>query len=497
MLGFLAYLPFSKHLHIVVAAPNVFFGSLRPKGALRTIDLEETETFGVGAIQDFTWPQLLDLYSCTECGRCQAVCPAYEAGLPLSPKMLIINLRDHLLAEGEGLLRGEVAETPLVGGAIREDTLWACTTCRACVYECPVHIEHIDEIADMRRHLVLSEGRMAPEVAGTLRSIQSQGNPWGMPQAARADWAEGSGVQTLQPGDEVQVLYWVGCAGSYDGRNQRVTRSVVTLLQAAGVEFAILGNRERCSGDPARRLGEEYLFQTLAQANIETLSQVRFQRIITHCPHCFNTLLNEYPDLGGEYDVQHHSTFLADLVEQGRLRPGRVNEEAVTFHDPCYLGRHNEIYDAPRQMVAGVPGVELVEMGRSKEKALCCGAGGGLMWMEFPPEHRINRIRFGDARDVRPQTVATACPFCLLQLDEAAGAEAAGEQGIAGPVDGAEGLLDAASTTEAVPAGDLPAAAEGGIRVLDVAEMLADALPQESVSEADLIPLEEEAIACR
>ncbi|MFQ5945070.1 MAG: heterodisulfide reductase-related iron-sulfur binding cluster [Anaerolineae bacterium] len=463
VLAFLAYLPFSKHLHIVVAAPNVFFGSLRPKGALRTIDLENAEAFGAGKIQDFPWPELLDLYSCTECGRCQAVCPAYEAGLPLSPKMLIIDLRDHLLAEGERVLRGEVAETPLVGGSIREDTLWACTTCRACVYECPVHIEHIDEIVDMRRHLVLSEGRMAPEVATTLRNIQSQGNPWGMPQSARADWAEGRGVRTLGPGDAAEVLYWVGCAGAYDARNQKVTRSVVGLLEAAGVDFAILGNRERCTGDPARRLGEEHLFQTLARANIETLADVRFQKIITHCPHCFNTLLNEYSDLGGDYEVEHHSTFLAGLVAQGRLQPGRVREETVTFHDPCYLGRHNEIYDAPREMVAGVPGVELLEMARSKEKALCCGAGGGLMWMEFPPEHRINRVRFADARAVRPQTVATACPFCLLQLDESSQAERAL---------------------------DLPGSADGEIQVLDVAEILADALSEESGAEPDLIDLE-------
>ncbi|MBI2845279.1 MAG: 4Fe-4S dicluster domain-containing protein [Chloroflexi bacterium] len=424
ILGFLVYLPQSKHLHIMAAAPNVFFRSLRPKGALKTIDLEKAETFGAGKIQDFNWPQLLDLYSCTECGRCQAVCPAYEAGLPLSPKLLIMDLRDHLLEVGPRLLGGGNAEErPMVGSVIADETLWACTTCRACMTECPVLIEHIDEIVDMRRYLVLSEGRMPSTVSNTLRNITSQGNPWGLSAAARGDWAQDLEVPILQEGDEVEVLWWVGCAGSYDARNQKVNRAILGILQNAGVDFAILGPHESCTGDPARRLGEEYLFQNIARANIETLSTVRFKVILTQCPHCFNTLQNEYSDFGGNYKVLHHSQFIAELIAEGRVQLSKELEETLAFHDPCYLGRHNDIYDPPRQSLAAIPGVKMIEMRRCRDKALCCGAGGALMWMEFPADKRINRHRYQDALEANPDGLATACPYCLIQLDEVNKAE--------------------------------------------------------------------------
>jgi Fe-S oxidoreductase len=438
ILGFLVYIGYSKHLHIATSAINVFFAQTKPLGYLTPlrVDVEAAAAnddvrFGAATLPDLTRKETLDLYACTECGRCQAACPAWNTGKPLSPKLLVMNLRDHLLAEGPHLLRargrGETVEaSPLVPDIVDEEVVWDCTTCGACMHECPVDIEHVDTIVDLRRNLVMAESRFPPEAGGMLRALESAGNPWGMPQAQRASWADGLDVRVIGDGERApEYLYWVGCAGSFDDRAKAISRAVALLLQRAQVSFAILGPRELCTGDPARRIGNEYLFQTLAERNVETLDQAGVTKVIANCPHCFNTLRNEYPDYGGRYEVVHHSQLLGRLIDEGRLAPSARVPARVTYHDPCYLGRHNDVYREPREALSAVPGVELVEMPRHAERALCCGAGGSRMWMEERIGKRINAERMDEAVSTGADAVGVACPYCLIMLDD--GSKARGD----------------------------------------------------------------------
>jgi len=410
ILSFLVYLPYSKHLHIVVAAINVYFGRTRARGRLEKVDFEQPEAevrFGSARAGDMTWKQMLDTMSCTECGRCQEVCPAWNTGKPLSPKLLMMNLRDHLLSQ---------ATTPIVPNAVIDDVVWDCVTCGACVRECPVGIEHIDHVIDLRRNLVMVESRF-PEEAGTmLRDVDRSSNPWGKPQSDRTQWAEGLGVRVLQPGEPApEVLFWVGCAPAFDERARKSAVSTAKLLQTAGVDFAILGPRESCTGDPARRMGDEYTFQRLAGENVATLNGAGVKKVVTTCPHCFNTLGKEYPDFGGSYEVVHHTEFLAGLVREGKLQPA-ASDRTITYHDSCYLARHNDVRTEPRELVAAVG--KAVEMPRNRERTFCCGAGGARMWMEEKRGRPINQERVREAAATGAETLAVACPFCTVMLDD-------------------------------------------------------------------------------
>jgi Fe-S oxidoreductase len=427
------------YLHLVTSPLNAFFSDLdRPRGALAPIeDIEETEVLGVGSLRDFSWKNLLDADACTECGRCQAACPAYLAGQPLNPKQLILDIRDHLWEEGPALLGGaDGTRASLIGDVIKEETLWACTTCYGCVYECPVLIEHVDAIVDMRRHLTLLEGRPYGTLQQALVQAERTGNPWGQPPSERFNWSEhlpeGLPVPLMADRRSADILYWVGCAGSFDPKGQQTTLAMVKILTAAGVDYAVLGNEEFCNCEWARRGGNEYLYQLVTERNIETLNQYRFNRILTQCPHCFNTFSNEYPQFGGAYQVVHHSQFIAELIESGRLRLRGGAQRLATFHDSCFLGRYNEVYEPPRQTLRGA-GVNLVEMARSRDKGLCCGGGGAHAWFELeetgePSTHKrpgakfaqIQEIRLEEAMSQNVDTVAAACPFCVLMLDSAA-----------------------------------------------------------------------------
>jgi Fe-S oxidoreductase len=410
ILGFLVYLPYSKHLHIFLAAVNVFFGRTRARGRLEPINLEAPDDevrYGAATAADLTWKQMVDTMSCTECGRCQDVCPAFNTGKELSPKLLIMAVRDQLLSG---------ATTPIVPNAVTDNVVWDCVTCGACQQECPVGIEHIDHIIDLRRNLVMVESRFPAEAAPMLRDIDRASNPWGKPQADRAHWADGLGIHVLQPGEEPpDILFWVGCAPAYDDRARQGAISTAKLMKSAGVDFAILGPRESCTGDPARRMGDEYTFQQQARQNVGTLNSARVKRIVTTCPHCFNTLANEYPDFGGSYEVVHHTVFLAELMREGRINPLAADKE-ITYHDSCYLARHNDVMAEPRELVAaaGRP----VEMARSGKRTFCCGAGGARMWMEESRGRAINQERVREAAATGAQTLAVACPFCTVMLDD-------------------------------------------------------------------------------
>ncbi len=493
--GFLVFTLYSKHLHVLAIAPQVAF-SRTPKalGKLEAepIDIEnmgEDDILGVGAIEQMGFKRFLDYYSCTECGRCQSQCPAWNSAKPLSPKLLIMDLRDHLFEAGTYLLDGgrdneahadvDVLGMMLVGdepgqdnAVIDFDVLWSCTTCGACVEECPVDIEHVDHIIDLRRYKAQMESSFPQEAGVMLRNVENSGDPWGAGSSKRMDWAQGmevpvlgkdvpvagGGTRTLTLAD-VEYLFWVGCAGAFEDRAKKTTVSTAQLLQAAGVSFAVLGEGEACTGDPARRLGMEYLFQMMAQMNIETLNEAGATKIITACPHCLNTLKNEYPDFGGHFEVIHHSEILAQLIVDGKLSPQRSSGgQRITYHDPCYLGRHNEIYDEPRSILSSVENVETVEMGRSRNQGFCCGAGGAKFFMEEVGE-RINLNRIDEAIETlqmapvmaptdagaqQPDVVAVACPFCKNMLDD--------------------------GTNDRVSDGTIR---EGQVQVLDVAQVLA------------------------
>ena len=455
MLVFLVIVVNSKHMHIFTAPLNVLF-SRRPDGLgaaqpMRSngkiLDFEEadpdTDVFGRGKITDTTWKGFLDFYTCTECGRCQSQCPAWNTGKPLSPKMLILDQRDHAFAIAPYILATEaerekmpdemkaLAEKPLVGedGVIHPDVLWSCTNCGACVEQCPVDIEHIDHIIDMRRYQVMIESSFPSEAGTMLKNLENRGNPWGLAEDKRLEWVEELASREVDPievtvvedklPEDVEYLFWVGCAGALEDRAKKTTKAVAELLHIAGVKFAVLGPMEACTGDPARRLGMEFLFTMLAQQNIETLNEAGVKKIVATCPHCFNTLANEYPQLGGHFEVIHHTQLLARLVEEGKLTPITPIDQKITYHDPCFLGRHNKVYRQPRDIMAKVPGVRAQEMHRCKDRGFCCGAGGARMWMEERLGKRINTERVEEALTTDPDTVSTACPFCLVMLGDA------------------------------------------------------------------------------
>ncbi len=473
--AFLVYLPRSKHLHIATAFFNAAFRKLRPRGELPAMDLEaETARFGVKTIEDLSWKDLLDGFTCTECGRCQAACPAWATGKPLNPKTMIMGIREMAVeaeagtplipwirpADAPGMQAGMAR--PIVDTAIPYDAVWDCVTCGACVEACPVMIEHVDKIVGLRRNLVLEESRFPAELTQSFTNMERYGNIWGQPQSSRLDWARSlpfevpTAAQVAGAGPdavaELECLYWVGCAASFDDRNRRVARAFVTCLEAAGVKYAVLGQEESCSGDPARRMGNEYVYQMLASANVETLGRYRPRTIVTACPHCFNTLANEYPQFGGRYTVVHHSQYLSGLVSEGRLAPESGTARSLTFHDSCYLTRYNGVVMEPRSVLGAVPGVELLEMERNGRNGFCCGAGGGRMWMEEDRGIRINAERTRQALETGAEGVATSCPFCLVMMRD----------GLASTDDGA------------------------GVLAQDIAEILAASLPADGAKRRSL-----------
>jgi Fe-S oxidoreductase len=457
VMAFAVIVVYSKHLHIALAPLNVMFsrrpnalGPLEPmRSNGKVLDFEEadpdTDVFGLGKIEDFTWKGLLDMATCTECGRCQSQCPAWATDKPLSPKQVILDLRDHAFAKAPYLLAASdeerdklpdavkaEAERPLVGtkddnGVIDPDVLWSCTNCGACVEECPVDIEHIDHIDGMRRHQVLIESAFPVEAAGMLRNLENKGDPWGMGGTRRGDWIGELDFEVPvvdgKIGDDIEYLFWVGCAGALEDRAKKTTKAIATLLHQAGVTFAVLGPAETCTGDPARRIGNEFVFSMLAQQNIETLNEAAPRTVVASCPHCFNTISREYPQLGGNYEVIHHTQLLARLVDEGKIKPATAVEEKITYHDPCFLGRHNKVFTPPRAIIDAVPGTTAEEMHRCKNRGFCCGAGGARMWMEERIGKRINTERIEEALALNPDTISTACPYCLVMLGDAVAAK--------------------------------------------------------------------------
>jgi Fe-S oxidoreductase len=420
--------------HIIYSPLNVFFSSLKPAGQLTRLNLddEKIEQFGVARLTDFSAFQLLNGDACTECGRCQAACPANMAGTPLNPKRVILDIRDSITAyqpalplgphaNGNGAKPGDKDGLQVTGVRIGEEALWACTTCRACVHECPVLIEHVDSIVDMRRDLVIMEAKPPRLLQNTFTNAERAGNPWGN-RGSRLDWAKTLDFEVPLLADKKQcdVLYWVGCAGAFDPNSQRTALAVARILHQAGVDWAILGDEETCHCEWARRAGNEPLYQASVEANLETFRQYQFNLIITHCPHCLNTFRNEFPQFGGNYRVAHHSMFIAKLIAEGKIKPHKQHSGMITYHDSCYLGRYNGEYDAPRAMLQAVPGVNVVEMGRSRDRGLCCGGGGAQVWMETHQEHPANQIRLEEAMSTGASMVAAACPFCTVMLDSAA-----------------------------------------------------------------------------
>jgi Fe-S oxidoreductase/nitrate reductase gamma subunit len=460
LLTFLVYVPQSKHAHLIAGPVNVFFGRLSNPGKLEKIDFEDEtqETFGVGKIEDFRQNQLIDLYSCVECGRCTNMCPATGTGKMLSPMDLILKLRDHLtdkgaavtskapwvpvvafnntqgnqlamMAAGKGQQESAATalayDPSLIGDVITEEEIWACTTCRNCEDQCPVMNEHVDKIIDLRRYLDLTEGKMDAEAQRAMTNIERQGNPWGLNRKERETWRQGDDEVTVptvkeksKAGEEFEYLFWVGSMGSYDNRSQKIAISFAKLMNEAGISFAILGNKEKNSGDTPRRLGNEFVFQEMATKNIEEFEKAGVKKIVTIDPHAYNTFKNEYPDFGLQAEVYHHTELLAQWVKEGRLKPVHSIEETVTYHDSCYLGRYNEVYEAPRDILKAIPGVNLVEMARNRETGMCCGAGGGLMWMEETTGSRINVARTEQALAVQPSIIGTGCPYCLTMISD-------------------------------------------------------------------------------
>jgi Fe-S oxidoreductase len=503
VLGFMNYLPYSKHLHVITSLPNVYFSDLKRKNYLKPIRFEdETITkYGASDIEDLTWKQLLDGDTCTHCGRCTAVCPANITGKILDPRKIIIathmrmlDKAPYLTAKGaygfeswsgeivksqvatngnpsgdevvtpeahsidrpQGMLllqkpkmkREEVESKKFVGDYIPEEMLWQCTTCQACMTECPVTIEHVDEIIDLRRNLVMMESSFPSELQPAFSNMENNFSPWAFSPSERGDWAEGMGIKTMAEtqvaSSEISdppVLFWVGCAGSYDQRAKKITCAFAELMQLAEIDFRILGNEEKCTGDPARRMGNEYLAQMLIKENVETLNRYKITKVVTTCPHCFNAIKNEWKDFDGHYEVQHHTEFIKELLDTGRIKPTKELLERATYHDSCYLGRSNDIYDAPRNALESIPGLDIVEMDRSRSKGMCCGAGGGQMWMEEKAGKRINIERTEQALSTGAKVVASACPFCMTMLTD--GVKAKGESETVHVRDIAEIVLDA------------------------------------------------------
>jgi Fe-S oxidoreductase len=436
ILVFLNLLPISKHFHIITSIPNVFFKKLEPYGALEKQDLENATTFGTSYITQFNWKQVLDMYSCTECGRCSSNCPATISGKSLAPRQLLLNLRDYLYEREDEVLAAKAAngdgEQQLVGEnvvgerLIHDDVLWACTSCRACEEACPVLIEYVDKIVDMRRHLVQEESRFPAELTRTFKGMETQSNPWGIDAATRGDWAAELDIPTMAEKPDAEYLYFVGCAGSFDDRNKRTSQSLVKILKKAGVDFAILGPEETCNGETARRIGNEYLFQSMAQMTVEVLGTYKVRKIITNCPHCFNTFKNDYPQFGGHYEVVHGTELVERLIREGKIQFSVDGDRAITYHDSCYLGRYNDVFEAPRSILQLIPGTTLREMERNRNFGMCCGAGGGRMWMEEEPTQRVNYKRVEQALETKPDVVAVACPFCMTMVDD--GLKAKGEE---------------------------------------------------------------------
>ncbi|MGM7634770.1 heterodisulfide reductase-related iron-sulfur binding cluster [Bacillus sp. Hm123] len=459
LLTFLVYVPQSKHAHLIAGPVNVYFHRLEKAGTLQPIDFEDEsqESFGVGKIQDFNQRQMIDFYACVECGRCTNMCPATGTGKMLSPMDLIVKMRDHLTmtgaavtskqpwvpafsfsgtkgnqlamasaAKGGGVeVAAELYNPSLIGDVITEEEIWACTTCRNCEDQCPVMNEHVDKIIDLRRYLVLTEGKMDPEAQRAMQSIERQGNPWGLNRKEKENWRDlrdDVHVPTVREmkkaGEDFEYLLWVGSMGAFDNRSQKITLAFAKLLNEADVKFAILGNKEKNSGDTPRRLGNEFLFQELATANIAEFEKNEVKKIVTIDPHAYNIFKNEYPDLGLTAEVYHHTELLDQLVKEGRLKPQYEVNETITFHDSCYLGRYNEVYDPPREILKTIPGVKLVEMERRRETGMCCGAGGGLMWMEEDTGHRINVARTEQALACKPSVISSGCPYCLTMLSD-------------------------------------------------------------------------------
>ncbi len=461
--AFLGTLPFSKYKHMFYTPLNTFFRDTEPKGALAPIaaldaEIEKDEPqLGIATLSDFTWKQRLDLDACMQCGRCQSKCPAHASGADLSPRFLITKMADmmrgepillkdgslarvlpegastptlqggaaHTTASGMTIIRGAAETIPLVEhGLFTENELWSCTTCRACMDECPAMIEHVDLIVDVRRNLTMIQSEVPQGVKRVLEGIERQGNPWKLPARDRMNWADGLAVPTMAEKEHVDVLYWVGCAPSYDDRSKRVARTMIELFHRAGIDFAVLAEEETCTGDPARRMGEELLFQEMAKTNVGTLGQYTFKRLVTTCAHCFNTLKNEYPQFGGragiDYEVIHHTEFLAELVAQEKLTPTERVETRVVYHDPCYIGRYNDVYDAPRSVLEAIPGLELVEAPEwNRSRAMCCGGGGGNVWQEGWGNKNVNVIRLEQLQKAEPDTLAVACPFCMVMFEDA------------------------------------------------------------------------------
>ncbi|MBN2719397.1 MAG: (Fe-S)-binding protein [Deltaproteobacteria bacterium] len=429
VLVFLNLLPYGKHFHVITSLPNVFLSNLEPAGKLpkdeniEKVLAEEDEegdeepVFGVAQIQDFTWKELLDMYSCTECGRCTDNCPAARTNKSLSPKKFTVDLRNHLYAREKELVGGKPENKPIVPDVIPEDVVWDCNTCRACEEECPVMITYVDKMVKMRRHLVEERGEVPSELATALRGMETNANPWNISPMDRDNWTEGLEIKEFDS-DNCEYLFFVGCAASFDDRAQKISRSLVKLFNEAGVSFGYLGAEEPCCGDMARRGGSESNFRMMADMTIEALNELGVKKIITGCPHCFNTFTNEYPDFGGKWEVVHHTQLLADLVAKGKLKPKESINQKVSFHDPCYLGRYNEEYSAPRQILNAIPGLTVEDVAESKQRSMCCGAGGARYFMEEDADKRVNNKRVEQLLASSPDALCTACPYCMTMVSD-------------------------------------------------------------------------------